>query len=189
MTTPSGAGPTHPNARSIERLYVAIQNANPDAIAACYGEDAYFEDIAFRLRGRKRIFDMWRLICHGTPTVTFNAQMISADDRKGRGVWRANYDFGRTGCKPGRPVDNTLTSEFTFRDGLIVDHRDRSDPVAWARQAFAPPWGEIIGRIGPLRRCLAGLRLTKFIARSKRQLRSAMPVQPRSNDRCLPERT
>ena len=57
----------HPNARLIAMLYTAIKNADPNAIIACYADDAYFEDIAFQLHGKARILDMWRLVCHSMP--------------------------------------------------------------------------------------------------------------------------
>lgn len=159
--------PRHPNADLIERLYAAIQRADPKAIAACYAEDAYFEDIAFRLRGRARILEMWELVCHAEPTVTFDPGLIAADDRKGRGCWRAKYRYGRTDTNPGRPVDNTLASDFTFRDRLIVDHRDHCDPMVWARMAFPFPKYLVAGSLAPLRRYIARQRLEAFLAGRK----------------------
>jgi hypothetical protein len=160
MTLPAAA---HPNARLIETLYRAIQGAQPEAIIACYASDAKFEDIAFRLQGRDEILGMWRLVCHGRPKVTIDFDSISADGTKGQGRWMATYMFGKTAAKPGRKVDNTLTSEFAFREGLIVEHHDRCHPVAWAVQALPCPLGCIIGPIAPLRRTLAKLRLKKFL--------------------------
>jgi hypothetical protein len=108
------SSPRHPNARLIENLYAAIQKADPTAITACYADDAYFEDIAFRLRGRERIMEMWRLVCHSRPEVTFDLNSISANEHKGSGRWRAKYCYGKTDSEPGRRIDNTLTSEFDF---------------------------------------------------------------------------
>jgi ketosteroid isomerase-like protein len=161
------SAPRHPNVDLIERLYTAIQRADPKAIAACYAEDAYFEDIAFRLRDRVRILEMWELVCHAKPTVTFDPGLIAADDRKGRGCWRAKYCYGRTDTNPGRPVDNTLASEFTFRDRLIVDHRDCCDPMVWARMAFPFPKYLVAGSLAPLRRYIARQRLEAFLAGRK----------------------
>ena len=150
----------HPNVRLINMLYTAIQNADAKAIAACYADDAHFEDIAFRLHGKEHISDMWRMVCHSRPQVTFDS--VKADDRKGSGRWRAIYRFGKTDSKPGRPVDNTLTSDFTFRDGLIVEHRDKCDARVWARQAYAFP-ASIFASIGPIRRYMAARKLANFI--------------------------
>jgi hypothetical protein len=53
--------------RRAERLYTAIQSADLKTIAACYDENAYFEEIAFKRHGKKEILEMWRYVCHGTP--------------------------------------------------------------------------------------------------------------------------
>jgi ketosteroid isomerase-like protein len=153
----------HPNARLIATLYTAIQNADPKAIIACYADDAYFEDIAFQLHGKACILDMWRLVCHGKPKVTIDFDSISGDAQKGNGRWMATYRFGKTPTKPGRPVDNTLSSEFVFRDGLIASHHDRCHAMAWAVQAIVFPISLLVGSIAPLRRSLATRRLKKFV--------------------------
>jgi ketosteroid isomerase-like protein len=152
----------HPNAQRIETLYAAIAKGDPDAVTACYAENAYFEDIAFRRRDRKHIHEMWRLVCHAKPTVTFASAI--ADDRRGSGQWTADYMFGKTDSKPGRRVVNKSTSAFTFRgDGLIVEHRDHCDAMAWARQAFPFPVALILGSVAPLRRLAAAGKLKNFL--------------------------
>ena len=75
----------------------------------------------------------------------------------------ASYVFGKTARKPGRPVDNTLTSRFVFRNGRIVEHRDHSHALAWAVQAVPTPINLLVGCIAPLRRALAAARLRKFL--------------------------
>lgn len=164
MTTP---GWSHPNVRLIETLYNGIQSADPKAIIACYADDAYFQDIAFQRRGKDRILEMWRLVCHGKPKVTIVPNSIAADDRTGTGKWKANYCFGRTDTNPGRKVANELTSEFVFRDGRIIEHCDNSDAMAWARQAIGLPLSLLIGSITPLRRKMAERRLNKFLETQK----------------------
>jgi ketosteroid isomerase-like protein len=152
----------HPNAQRIETLYAAIAKGDPDAAMACYAEDAYFEDIAFRCRRRKHIHEMWRMVCHAKPMVTFWSAV--ADDQRGNGHWTADYMFGKTDSKPGRRVVNNSTSAFTFRgDGLIIEHRDHCDAMAWARQAFPFPASLIVGSVGPLRRLAAAFKLKKFL--------------------------
>lgn len=155
---------THPNAQLIEKLYSGIQAADAATITSCYAEDAYFEDIAFNLDGRARIADMWQFICHNRPKVIFDRGEIQADDRSGHGKWHAFYHYGANPPKPGRPVDNTLRSEFEFRNGLIVKHYDRSSALCWASQAFAFPISLLVGWVGPVRRYAAKKRLDKFIA-------------------------
>ena len=151
----------HPNAHLIGKLYTGVKNANLQAIADCYTDDAYFEDIACKRSGKDQIMEMWRLVCHSRPTVTILP--FSADDRKGSSCWDAKYKYGKINSKPGRSVDNTLTSEFVFRDGRIVSHHDKSDAMAWARQAFPFPISFVAGAIGPLRRHMATRKLEKFL--------------------------
>jgi ketosteroid isomerase-like protein len=153
----------HPNAQRIETLYAAIAKGDPDAITACYADDddAYFEDIAFRRHGRKEIREMWRMVCHTKPLVTFGSAI--ADDQRGNGHWTADYMFGKTDKKPGRRVVNNLTSVFTFRDGLIVEHHDHCDARVWARQAYPFPTSFVAGFVKPLRRFAAARKLRKFL--------------------------
>lgn len=157
----------HPNAQRIETLYAALAKGDPDAAAACYADDAYFEDIAFRRHGRKKIHEMWRMVCHAKPEVKFGS--VIADDQRGSGRWTADYMFGRSekepDKKPGHRVFNNLTSEFTFdAKGLIVKHHDYCDPKAWARQAYpSSPMSFFAGSIEPLRRLAAACKLYIFL--------------------------
>ena len=152
----------HANARRIETLYAAIAKGDPDAAIACYADDAYFEDIAFRRRRRKHIHEMWRMVCHAKPMVTFWSAV--ADDQRGNGHWTADYMFGKTDTNPGRRVVNNSTSAFTFSgDSLIVTHRDHCDAMAWARQAIPFPFALIFGSVAPLRRLAAAAKLKKFL--------------------------
>jgi SnoaL-like domain len=151
----------HPNARLISTLYSSLRDDKPDAAAACYTADAHFEDIAFRLDGREFILQMWRLVCSREVGVTFDS--VVADDQEGSANWVARYTFTDT----GRKVANAITSHFAFRDGLIVNHVDRCDAVAWATQAYPFPKSLAAGLIGPLRRYVARKKLKQFIEDSR----------------------
>jgi ketosteroid isomerase-like protein len=158
----------HPNVHRIETLYAALDKGDADAAAACYADYAYFEDIAFRRHGRKEIHEMWRMVCHAKPIVTF--ELVIADDQHGSGRWTADYMFGKTDekpgrrAKPGRHVVNNVASVFTFRhDGLIVEHRDYCDAKEWARQAYSSPMSLVAGSVEPLRRLAAAGKLYMFL--------------------------
>jgi ketosteroid isomerase-like protein len=151
-----------PTKGCIEALYSAIRRGDLAAIAACYDEDGFFEDIAFRRRGKDKIMEMWRFVCHAKPEVSFDPGAIVENDQSGSGVWRAKYMYGKTARKPGRPVDNTSTSAFVLRGGLIVEHRDRCDANAWARQAFPSRLRVWAGSTEPMRRGMAALKLWWF---------------------------
>ena len=123
----------HPNARLIETLYTSLRDNQLNTAAACYADDANFEDIAFRLESRERILQMWRLVCSRDVGVTFDS--VLADDQQGSANWVARYTFTET----GRKVINPTAAHFAFRDGLIVKHVDRCDAMAWATQAYSFP--------------------------------------------------
>jgi len=158
----------HSNARRIASLYTAINIGDLAAIAACYDENAYFEDIAFKLQRKCRIMEMWRFVCHGGTRAEFDPSAISADDWTGSGRWTAKYMFGKTATRCGRPVVNDTISSFAFRDGLIIEHRDACDPVAWARQALPYPFSLVVGSSEPARRAMATLKLDRFIRTAAR---------------------
>jgi hypothetical protein len=147
----------HPNTRLIDTLYASIRDDNTSVAASCYAVDAHFEDIAFRLDGRDRIHQMWRMVCSQKVGVTFDS--LVASERKGSGHWVARYTFRDT----GRRVVNDITSEFIFQDGLIQDHRDRCSAMAWASQAYPFPKSLLVGLIGFLRRHKAQQKLEYFI--------------------------
>ncbi len=88
---------------------------------------------------------------------------VEADDHQGSASWRAKYIFGTT----GRRVDNRIQATFTFKDGLILEHRDDFDFHRWASQALGPV-GTLLGWSGWLRGKVqrqAGTQLDRFIAR------------------------
>jgi hypothetical protein len=149
----------HTNAHLIEALYAAIRDGKPDATAGCYAADARFRDIAFNLNGRESILQMWRMVCSRGVKVTFDS--VAADEQQGRGHWVASYTFSDT----GRRVVNDIQSRFVFREGLIIDHRDDCNALAWAKQAYGFPKGLFVGLIGPLRRCGAQKKLKEFIGK------------------------
>ena len=151
----------HPNARLIETLYSSLRDNKPEMAAACYAADAHFEDIAFRLNGRESILQMWRLVCSQKVGVTFDS--VVADDQKGGAHWVAKYMMSKT----KRRVTNPTTASFDFREGLIVNHVDRCNAMAWATQAFPFPLNLALGSIEPLRRHMADKKLQQFIQHSR----------------------
>ena len=146
------ATPTHPNAELLSRFYRAFAALDADTMADCYAPDAQFQDEVFTLNGRDEIAAMWRMLCTATKakgladwSLQFSA--IGADDRNGRAHWEAHYRFSAT----GRLVHNIIDGEFSFRDRLIVAHRDHFDFWAWSRQALGAP-GWLLGWSSGLRR-------------------------------------
>lgn len=130
----------HPNAQLIETFYRAFQRRDAEAMAACYAADVVFEDPAFgQLRGADA-GDMWRMLCARAKDLEVRFSDVQADDTGGSAHWEADYLFSQT----GRTVHNRIDATFRFRDGLIVEHRDRFDLWAWSRQALGLP-GVLLG--------------------------------------------
>jgi hypothetical protein len=152
---------SHPNISLLEKFFAGLKKADLAAISKCYAEHAYFEDIAFKRYGKGQIMEMWQLVCRASPEVEILS--LSADDNNGVVRWNAKYRYGKTETKSGRQVINTLNSKFVFLNGYIVNQRDDSDPVSWARQAFPFPISLAAGWIEPLRRYMANRRLDKFL--------------------------
>jgi hypothetical protein len=148
----------HPNALLLERLFSALNRKDHEAMAACYHPAATFDDIAFALRGRAEIHDMWRMVCAGDIRATVD--VTRADDRTGEVRVVDDYTFSDT----GRHVRNVIASRFMFQDGFVLTHADTCDPVAWAAMAMGGVNGFLAGRVGPLRRFKARRKLAAFVA-------------------------
>jgi hypothetical protein len=150
----------HPHAQLLERLFTSLNRHDAGAMAEAYHPDARFRDIAFDLRGRTAIHDMWRMICAGDIRATF--EVVEADDRQGRVRLVDEYTFTDT----GRRVRNQIDSRFRFADGLIIEHHDVCDARAWAAMAIGGAGGFLAGRVGFLRRMKARRKLASFAQRA-----------------------
>jgi ketosteroid isomerase-like protein len=159
--------PDHANAALVARFYAAFAALDADRMAACYADDARFEDPVFTLAGREAIGAMWRMLCeavraNGGGPWRLAARDIAADDRNGRAHWEAWYRFSAT----GRDVHNVVDARLEFRHGLIAGHRDDFPFWAWSRQALGAP-GWLLGWTPMLRakvRAQAAARLAAFRA-------------------------
>ena len=119
------------SAETIKSLYAALNAHDGDAMAACYSEDAVFEDPAFGVLRDGRVRDMWRMLCSRTEDLT--VELREHGDQSAR--WIATYTL-----QTGRKVVNDVRARFEFGpDGLIVDHRDAFDLRLWSAQALGPP--------------------------------------------------
>lgn len=157
----------HANAVLLNRLFTALRRRDHEAMASCYDDDARFRDIAFSLRGKRAIHDMWRMICEGESAIELrDFEVIDADDRRGSARVVEHYTFHRRKDPPGRrvPVDNVIVSSFRFRNGRILRQDDACDAKRWARQALGEGIGGFLaGRLRPLRSLVASRKLRKFV--------------------------
>jgi ketosteroid isomerase-like protein len=125
----------HPNEELIERLYAALDAKDGETMASLYAPDAVFRDPAFgELRGEEA-GDMWRMLCAEAGDLAVTVSDVQADDSSGSASWVARYEFSAT----GRPVENRISAEYSFRDGKIAEHRDSFSLWRWSRQALGPP--------------------------------------------------
>jgi ketosteroid isomerase-like protein len=148
----------HQNEVLLRQLFEALNRHDPAAMGACYLDDATFEDIAFRLKRRRRIEEMWRMVC-ANETLEARVAAIDANDTVGRVSLVDDYKFG----KQRKPVINVIESHFRFRNGKIVEQVDVCDPRVWAQQALGTgPLGWLAGRFRPVRSFLAGVKLWRF---------------------------
>ncbi|MCW8087923.1 nuclear transport factor 2 family protein [Sabulicella glaciei] len=146
----------------LERFFAAVQRRDHEAIAACYTEDATFEDIAFSLSGRSEIHAMWRMIAASDLRMTYVVE--DASRQEGHARWTADYTFRSAPDAPGRPVHNELRSSFAFRDGRIARQVDECNALRWGVQALGPVPGVLSTLLPVLRRRAARRKLDAFKA-------------------------
>ena len=150
--------------KTIETLYAAFARLDSDAMAACYAENARFDDAAFSLAGRREIGGMWRMLCEAVQAKgreVWKLEVSAITDNSAH--WEPQYRFSAT----GRMVHNIIDAQFEFDSaGLIVRHQDTFDFWRWSRQALGAP-GMLLGWTPFLRgkvRAQAGASLAKFLA-------------------------
>ena len=150
--------------KTIETLYAAFARLDSDAMAACYAENARFDDAAFSLAGRREIGGMWRMLCEAVKAKgreVWKLDVSAITDNSAH--WEPQYRFSAT----GRMVHNIIDAQFEFDSaGLIVRHQDTFDFWRWSRQALGAP-GMLLGWTPFLRgkvRAQAGASLAKFLA-------------------------
>lgn len=103
-------------------------------MAACYHEDATFQDEVFDLKNGREIAAMWHMLCEAGKDLHIGFSQAHADDQTGGAHWEAHYTFSRS----GRRVHNVIEARFGFRDGKIVWHEDRFSFRRWSRMALGP---------------------------------------------------
>ena len=151
---------------TIQALYSALDRHDGEAAAACYTDDAVFEDPAFgRLEGGA-VKDMWRMLAGRTDdlAVTLGDHGVAAHGRTGWAHWSATYTFTDT----GRKVLNEIDARYTFSDGLIAEQIDSFPLRRWGAQALGTK-GSVLG-------------LTPLLSREvQKQARSNLDAYSRAN--------
>lgn len=130
---------------TITRLYDALNRHDGPAAAACYTDDAVFEDPAFGRLTDGAVKDMWQMLCERSHDLEVTLLDHGAEESKGWAHWSAAYTF-----ETGRNVINDIHAIFEFRDGLIAEQVDSFDLRRWGGQALGRR-GSVMGRTPLLR--------------------------------------
>ncbi len=117
---------------TIDRFYTAFARHDGAAMAACYADDATFNDPVFSRLDADGARAMWRMLLAAGPDLRVTHRVLEEGAGHARCRWEARYTFGPA----RRPVHNIVHAEFVLRDGLIVRHRDRFPFWRWSRQAL-----------------------------------------------------
>ncbi|MBL8113653.1 MAG: nuclear transport factor 2 family protein [Acidobacteria bacterium] len=123
----------------VTRFYDALTRRDGETMAACYAENATFDDPAFSLRGAD-CGKMWIGLMRRAKD--FSAQYTIAKAGSGTATveWTARYLFGGK-----NPVTNVILSELVLENGRIVKQVDTFDFPRWAGQALGLP-GKLFAR-------------------------------------------
>lgn len=131
---------------TITEFYTAFAALDTQRMAACYADDATFEDEAFNLNGKQEIMGMWSMLCDGARAMApgdwkFSFSDVQASGSTGTAHWEPIYRFSVT----KRMVHNVIDASFTFdAQGKILTHRDHFDFWRWSRMALGAP-GMLLG--------------------------------------------
>ena len=151
---------------TIQALYAALDRHDGEAAAACYTDDAVFEDPAFgRLTGGA-VKNMWRMLAERSDdlAVTLGDHGVADDGRTGWAHWSATYTFTDT----GRKVLNEIDARYTFTAGLISEQVDAFPLRRWGAQALGAK-GAVLG-------------LTPLLGRGvRKQARSSLDAYARAD--------
>ena len=122
------------NKALLERFHSAFQRLDWETMTACYHPDATFSDPAFNLSGDS-VGMMWKMLCLRAKDFSLSFEIGEVTESHGSAKWEANYLFSKT----GRHVNNLISAEIEFKDGLIYRHVDTFSFWRWSRQAIGLP--------------------------------------------------
>lgn len=124
----------------IEKFYSAFQVKDHKTMASCYHQDVVFSDPVFTELHGWKAKAMWRMLCERGKDLELQYSEVRAEGDSGSAHWEADYTFSQSGLK----VHNVIDAGFKFRDGLIIEHRDRFDLRKWMGMALGLK-GSVLG--------------------------------------------
>ncbi len=149
-----------PNEQVVQTLYESLKSGDAAAMAECYRDDAKFRDLAFDLKGKQNIADMWRFVCHRRPGIWFGC--IRTEGSEVKAHWVADYKF-----KGVNQVNYGIDARFTCREGKIVVHHDEASRWFWSKQALGFPKDVIVTLFPSVLRKQAWEELKAFLDAEK----------------------
>lgn len=124
----------------INKFYNSFAARDADGMISCYHSDVVFSDPAFVDLNAEDAGMMWRMLLSRGSDLVITHKDVWAKGDKGGAYWEAKYPFSKT----GRRVHNKISAEFTFKDGLIVQHNDYFNFWRWSSMALGAP-GYLLG--------------------------------------------
>ena len=152
------------NSELIKNFYTAFQNKNWKQMQECYHEEGHFSDPVFPDLHGKKARAMWHMLTSASTDLTLTFSDIKTNSENGTCLWEAIYSFSKT----GRKVHNKIDAHFTFKDGLILAHKDHFDLWKWSRMALGPT-GTLLGWTPFIKgkiRLMAAKNLGTFISKN-----------------------
>lgn len=128
------------NKQIIQELFAAFGRRDGEAMARYYHPQAVFKDPVFEELRAEQIANMWKMLCGRGKDLQIELVRCDANGDTGSAQWEAKYTFSKT----GKLVHNKVSSQFTFRDGLIISQTDDFNFWAWAKMALGTP-GRLLG--------------------------------------------
>jgi len=115
-------------------FYEAFQKADAEGMVKHYHDDILFEDPAFGLLEGNEAKNMWRMLLSRAQDLEVKFGGIKECEGEVCADWEAHYTFSKT----GRKVHNKISASFRFRDGKIIEHKDKFDFWRWSQMALGP---------------------------------------------------
>lgn len=134
------------NIEIIQTFYTAFQNKDYKTMQDCYAANAVFSDEVFQNLNASQVKAMWEMLIKAGKDLELEFKNVQATGTTGSAEWIATYTFSAT----NRKVTNRIKAAFTFENGKIVQHTDRFNFYAWAKQALGTP-GLLLGWTGSLK--------------------------------------
>jgi ketosteroid isomerase-like protein len=121
------------NKTTITTFYTALANADASRMSECYHPDVLFRYPIFGELKGNHVFLMWKMLLEsGKENFKISFSVVKSNTHVGSATWIANYRFSKT----NNPVCNIISSQFYFKDGLIIKQVDDFDLWKWSKQAL-----------------------------------------------------